>query len=278
MLDRLHDVQFSTYEKGIVESGVKYLKGNFLPTRSFRDLADLNAQARSWVMHEAGVRCHGSTREQPLALFALEAPLLAPLPAVAPDLASWHRVVLHRDCHVQLDGAFYSAPHALVGKTLWARASDTVVALHEDYRHLATHLRACTKGQRVTVLEHLPPNARVFFERDRRWCATQAREIGPHCVELIERLLGDRVAERLRAAQGVLALRRHGRERLEAACQRALAHDSAHYRTVKTILAAGADQLPLAEVSTPPAYARARFTRSAADLFAAVEPTDSTVH
>jgi hypothetical protein len=52
-------------------------------------------------------------------------------------------------------------------------------------------------------------------------------------------------------------------------------HDSAHYRTVKTILATGADQQPLAEPHTPAAYTRARFTRSAADLFGA-EP--NTVH
>ena len=35
-----HDPQ----KKGIVEAGVKYVKGNFLPLREFRDLADLNAQ------------------------------------------------------------------------------------------------------------------------------------------------------------------------------------------------------------------------------------------
>lgn len=52
-----------------VESGVKYLKGNFLPLRTFRDLADLNAQARAWMMDEAGVRCHGTTRRSQLALF-----------------------------------------------------------------------------------------------------------------------------------------------------------------------------------------------------------------
>jgi transposase len=67
-----HDPQ----KKGIVEAGVKYLKGNFLPLRTFRDMADLNAQARAWVIEEAGVRCHGTTRRTPLALFALEAPLL----------------------------------------------------------------------------------------------------------------------------------------------------------------------------------------------------------
>jgi transposase len=268
-----HDPQ----KKGIVESGVKYVKGNFLPTRSFRDLGDLNAQARQWVMHEAGVRSHGTTRAQPLALYALERALLKPLPAVAPDLGSWHRVVLHRDCHVQHDRAFYSAPFGLAGKTLWLRATDTVVALYEDYRHVCTHLRAQRAGQRVTLAEHLPPQARHFFERDRRWCAAQAQAVGPRCTELIGRLLGERVAERLRAAQGVLALgKRYGAPRLEAACARALAHDSAHYRTVKTILASGADQQPLAPPPhTPAAYARARFTRSAADLFGA-EP--GTVH
>jgi transposase len=265
-------------KKGIVESGVKYVKGNFLPTRTFRDMVDLNAQARRWVMEEAGVRQHGTTREQPLALFALEAPLLRQLPAVAPDLGTWHRVVLHRDCHVQHDKAFYSAPFGLVGKTLWLRSTDTVVALFEDYRHLYTHLRAQRPGQRVSVAEHMPPQARHFFERDRSWCASQAQAIGPRCAELIQRLLGDRIAERLRAAQGVLAMaKRYGAARLEAACQRALAHDSAHYRTVKTILATGADQQALIEPHTPAAYAATRFTRSAADLFGH-EPNQPTTN
>jgi hypothetical protein len=132
-----HDPQ----KKGIVESGVKYLKGNFLPLRSFRDLADLNAQARAWVMEEAGVRYHGTTRRTPLALFDLEAPLLQALPSQAPDLGSWHRVNVHRDCHVQFERVLYSAPFALVGKTLWLRATDAAVALFEDYRHVATHDR-----------------------------------------------------------------------------------------------------------------------------------------
>ncbi|MDE2448614.1 MAG: hypothetical protein KGO22_06560 [Gammaproteobacteria bacterium] len=94
-------MQCALYSKGIVESGVKYVKGNFLPTRTFRDLPDLNAQARRWVLEEAGLRIHGTTRERPLERFAIERPLMHELPAIAPDLGSWHRVVLHRDCHVK---------------------------------------------------------------------------------------------------------------------------------------------------------------------------------
>ena len=269
-------------KKGIVEAGVKYVKGNFLPTRTFRELGDLNAQARTWVMHEAGTRMHGTTREQPLVLFDLERPLLRRLPVVAPDLGSWHSVVLHRDCHVQHDRAFYSAPFTLVGKTLWLRATDTVVALYEDYRHVYTHLRALRPGHRMTAADHLPPDARTFFERDRQWCARQAQAVGAQCAELMTRLLSDNIAVRLRAAQGVIALgKRYGVVRLEAACARALAHDSPHYRTVKTILSSGADQLPAVEPQTPAAYASARFVRSAAQLFGTADLFDGdapTVH
>ena len=262
-----HDPQ----KKGIVEAGVKYLKGNFLALRSFRDLADLNAQAKAWVMGEAGTRCHGTTRRRPLDLFALEAPLLKPLPGVAPDLGTWHRVSVHRDCHVQFERVLYSAPFSLVGKTLWLRATDAAVALFEDYRHVATHPRGLRPGQRVSVREHLPPEAQAFFGRDRAWCATQAQAIGPQCKALIEQLLSDNILERLRAAQGILAqLKPYGRERLEAACARALAHGSPHYRTVKTILSTGADlradTVP-ATPETPTGYGRTRFTRAAAELF-----------
>jgi transposase len=259
-----HDPQ----KKGIVEAGVKYVKGNFLPTRSFRDLADLNAQARLWVLQEAGRRVHGTTREQPLVLFELEKPLMRRLPAIAPDLGTWHRVVVHRDCHVQFDRSFYSAPFALAGKPLWLRATDMTVALYEDYRHLYTHMRSRRPGQRLTLSDHLPPQARAFFARDKRWCVARASEVGAHCAALIERLLSDRIAERLRSAQGVLAMAtRYGAQRLEVACQRALLHDSPSYRTVKTILATGADLMPMTAPETPAAYANARFTRSAADLF-----------
>ena len=267
-----HDPQ----KKGIVEAGVKYVKGNFLPLREFRDLADLNAQARAWVLDTAGARIHGTTRQPPLALFALEQPLLTPLPAIAPDLGTWHRVNVHKDCHVQFERILYSAPFALVGKTLWLRATDAAVALYEDYRHVATHPRGQRPGQRVSCKAHLPPEAQAFFAKDRQWCATQAGEVGPSCRTLIERLLADNILERLRAAQGVLGLLKpYGAQRLEAACARALAHDSPHYRTVKTILATRADLQGMpGDSSTPHAYGGAtRFTRPAAELFPNPQPS-----
>ena len=55
-------------KKGRVESGVKYVKNNFVPLRDFHSVAHANEQLRAWVMSEAGNRIHGSTRERPTAL------------------------------------------------------------------------------------------------------------------------------------------------------------------------------------------------------------------
>jgi transposase len=257
-------------KKGIVEAGVKYVKRNFLPLRAFRDLADLNAQARRWVTEEAGVRIHGTMRERPLERFDVERALLRALPPIAPDLGTWHRVVVHRDCHVQFDRRLYSVPFALVGKRLWLRATDVAVAIYEDYRLVATHPRARRLGERMTVTAHLPPEAQAFFARDRRWCEARAAEIGPATTELITWLLTDRIVERLRAAQGVLRLAEtYSPARVEAACVRALAHASPFFRTVKTILKGGYDAHPLSGAATThSAYATgARFARDAGQLF-----------
>jgi transposase len=259
-----HDPQ----KKGIVESGVKYLKGNFLATRQFRDMADLNEQAKAWVLQEAGLRTHGTTHEQPLTAFALEHPFLKPLPPQAPDLGVWHRVTPHRDCHIKFEHVLYSAPFALVGKPLWLRANDACVALYEDHLLVATHPRGLRKGLRITSADHLPAQAQWFFARDRQWLNEQASKIGPYCQQVIEWLLSDQIVERLRAAQGLIGLSKpYGAARLESACQRALAHDSPYYRTVKTILSTNADLLPLAQTTITPTYTKARFVRNAASLF-----------
>ena len=84
--------------------------------------------------------------------------------------------------------------------------------------------------------------------QDPQWCIKQADVIGPFCRALIDHLFSDRVLDNLRAAQGIVGLKtKYGKERLEAACRRALFYDNPRYQTVKTILAKELDHL-----DTPP--------------------------
>ena len=59
---------------------------------------------------------------------------------------------------------------------------------------------------------------------------------------MIAAFMADNAIHHLRAAQGVLGLRdKHGCDRLEAACARAIAVGDPSYRTIKGILAAGTE-------------------------------------
>ena len=234
-------------KKGIVESGVKYIKRGFVPLREFRDLADANQQLHAWVMAQAGNRVHGTTREVPLQRFVeVERSLLAPLPDVAPVLATWAKVKVHRDAHIQFEQRYYSVPFKLIGQSLWLKATEAMVTLYCEQESVATHVRLVRAGDRHTVADHLPSAAQAWQLRDTQWCLSCAEQIGPACYSLVRALFADRVLIKLRAVQGVLRLKQqYGAARLEAACSRANHYGTPHYRAVKTILQKGLDQQAL---------------------------------
>lgn len=235
-------------KKGRVESGIKYVKRNFLPTRHFTDIHDANRQLMSWVLEIAGNRIHGTTKEKPLTLFAAEKPLLQPLPDNPPELATWAKVKVHRDGHVQFEKCLYSVPFRLMGQSLWLKASPLMIRIFKDHRLIATHSRLFKAGARHTLDDHLPPNALAFKLKTPTWCRHQAEKVGPACLELITVLFADRVQHNLRAAQGILSLeKQYGAARLNTACQRALDFNNPRYGTVKDILKKGLDAQPYQE-------------------------------
>lgn len=259
-------------KKGIVESGVKFVKNSFVPLRDYRSLADGNDQLHDWVLGVAGNRIHGTTHERPLTRFVeVERYLLQPLPARAVELAEWAQVKVHGDGHVQFAKCRYSVPYRLAHRKLWLRAAETSVRIFQDHELQAVHPRLWRPGARSTVEAHMPPDALAYKLHDPQWCLRQASDIGPGCREVIEALFADRVLDHLRGAQGLIALgQSYGSGRLEAACARALSYGSPSYRTVKTILHKGADQqsLPDAAAALPEPYrGRGRFCRDTAQLF-----------
>ena len=231
-------------KKGIVESGVKYVKRNFLPLKEFRSLADANQQIQHWNSSIASIRVHGTTKRQPILLFQeTEKHLLKTLPDRSYELAVWAQVKLHGNCHIQFEKSFYSAPFRFVRQALWLQSTENTVKIFKDYQLLAVHPRARRPGQKFTCDDHLPPNALAYKMQDPQWCLKQADEIGPCCHMLIDRLFSDKVLDNLRAAQGIISLKKkYTSLRLEAACKRALYYDNPRYRTVKNILEKDLDQ------------------------------------
>jgi transposase len=258
------------HHKGKVEQGgVHYVKRNFLAGRTLPPLPEANRLVLTWCRDTAGQRIHGTIKERPLERFTqVEQSALAPVPAAPYQLATWKRAKLHPDCHVVFQGAFYSAPHRLIGQTLWLRAAETTVALFHEHEPIASHPRARRAGERVTHPDHLPPAKVVALMATPAWCLRRARELGPQTTELIERLLGDRPLDRLRSALAILRLaHKYSPRRVEAACTRALVFDQVGYHVVKRILERGLETTaaePLVPLAEPPA----QFARPWTDFFA----------
>jgi hypothetical protein len=115
-----------------------------------------------------------------------------------------------------------------------------VVQIFADGAVVATHVRR--PSGRSTDFSHYPPEKIAFHMRTPAWCRHTADLVGPACQAVIAEFMRDNAIHHLRSAQGVLGLRdKHGCERLEAACARAIEVGDPSYRTIKGILVAGTE-------------------------------------
>jgi transposase len=258
--------------KGKVESGVHYVKRNFLAGQTFADLDAINARVKRWVMETAGPRIHGTTKEAPLArFFRIERDALQALPEEPFDLIATYRAKVHRDCHVVVDGRYYSVPYRLIGKRVEVYVGRKIVEIYHGTELVTTHPVAAKRGSRQTRSEHYPEEKRAYMENPPERCRERAELIGPSCSSVVDTLLSDRIHDRLRSVQSLLRFRDQvGEERLEAACRRAHHYGDPSYRRIKGILGAGLDEESLepamddAKAAAPAEY---RYVRPAAAFF-----------
>jgi len=141
--------------KGKVESGIRYVRGNFWPGLRFVDLADLNRQAWDWLDGTANLRVHGTTGEVPFDRLLLEG--LQPLdgkPDYDTSLIAFRRST--KDCFVSYDGNYYSVPADYARKTLEVKETEDgqLVVLDVKDEEIARHRLAEGHNLRVAVATH----------------------------------------------------------------------------------------------------------------------------
>jgi transposase len=232
-------------DKAQVERPMPYVRDSFWRGRQFASERQMQTAAVAWCREVAGARpCRPLEGASPMSVFAaVESAALAALPVRPFVLATWSTPRVGPDIHAKVGKTIYSVPWRLIGQQVDARETWTNVQFFHKGQLMATHARK-DKGKR-TDLSHYPPDKVAFRMRTPTWCRTRAVEIGPNCVAVIAALLEVDVLHRLRAAQGIVGLAaKHGAARLDAACAKATVAGDPTYRTIKGILAVGAEADP----------------------------------
>jgi hypothetical protein len=228
-------------EKGRVERAIRYIRDAFFAGRSFRDLDDLNAQARAWCAAEAAERpCPEDRRVSVREVFEQERPHLLALPENPFPCEERTEVSVRKQPYVRFDWNDYSIPHAHVNRTLLVLATLDTVRILDATKLIASHARSFDRGAQIELPDHL--EALVAHKRAAR--AQRAQDRLHHAAPSAKALFL-RAAER-GAHLGVLTrgllqlLESHGAQALEAAIAAALVEDAAHLGAVRHFIDAHA--------------------------------------
>ena len=248
-------------DKAKVEVGVQVVERWILARlrhRRFFSVAELDAAVAELLPalnNRPFRKLPGCRRE---AFDRLDAPYLQALPTAPFVLAEWKRARVNIDYHVEYDDNYYSVPHALVRQEVDLRITTSCIEVLAKNRRVASHARSGRKGHYSTISEHMPPAHRAHADWSPGKLLAWAASVGPSTAELVKRLLNEKVhpEQGYRSCLGLMRLtRNHGRARMEAACERALAVGAHRYRSVASILEKGLDREPIvpqqAELALP---------------------------
>lgn len=249
-------------DKGKVEGCVLIVERWILAAlrnRKFFSLGELNAAIRELLLklNQRPMQKLEGSRESVFKTF--EQSELKPLPDQPYEYAEWKKARVNIDYHIEFDGYYYSVPFALVHEQVEVRATVSTIEILYKGRRVASHVRAVRNRERYTTIhEHMPRNHQEFLEWTPAKMVSYAQGIGPKTAEFVKAVLESRKYPELgyRACLGVVRLAKpFGKERVEAACQRALAIGALSYKCINTILKNNMDRRPVTSPQALPAIA-----------------------
>jgi transposase len=229
-----------------------------LRNRQFFSLPALNAAVAELVaqINNRVSRHLGASRRT---LFEdLERSALKPLPAGAYVFAEWKECRVGLDYHVEIEKHYYSVPHQLLREKVWARITARTVEVFHHGKRVAAHVRSSANRKHTTVREHMPSSHQRYADWTPERLRRQAGAIGRNTSALVEIILRERThpEQGFRACVGIVRLAKtYGRERLEAACGRALEIGARSYSSVNSILKNHLDRQRPATPADGPAIA-----------------------
>lgn len=271
-------------DKPKVENGVLVI-GRWILARlrhqQFFTLFELN-QAIAKLLIEVNLKPFQKLLGSRLSQFeAIDKPALKPLPATPYVYAEFKKVHLGFDYHIEVDGHYYSAPYELIKEPIEVRITENVIEIFNKNTRIASHFRSYRRGAHTTIPEHMPKKHRKHMEWTPGRLLGWAHSMGQKTFHLTKHLIEikDHPEQAYRACLGLLNLARlYGKERLEAACNRAIHYHTLTRRSVAEILKSGLDKQPLPE-TTPSESKQSNHHENirGPEYFTKIKPTEDVI-
>lgn len=159
-------------------------------------------------------------------------------------------LTVQRNYHVQLSEThrYYSVPYQYVGKKVKVLYDNSTVEVYYDHNRIALHVNKMHHQVYNTLTEHMPPNHQRMHEIkgwNKEDLLAKAERIGKATHQAAELILTSNsyIEQNYKSCFGMLMLaKKYGKDRLEAACSRALLGTRVTYTLIKNILEKGLDK------------------------------------
>jgi transposase len=211
------------HDKGKIKKGaIHYIRHNFWPLRSFRDLDDLQTQANQWRDEVANQRVHATTGERPSDRFQPES--MRPLPDLRPDCRDTAPAKVHPDFSIHFDGNTYSVLPWLIGKTVIAKADQKTLTVYFKEKAVATHQPTFERHRRIELPHHVEDARR---RRNHKWLSEDVAilmSLGEEAKLYVEHLAETAGPLKKNVAKLLALQQDYGSPALLNAIRRALAH------------------------------------------------------
>jgi transposase len=219
-------------DKGIVESGIKYVKNSFLKNLETRELDALKKELAYWNKTVCNLRVHGTLRATPLDIFIKEEKKhLLPLPLKRYELLRYELRTVNQFGHIYYKYNQYSVPAHFAGENVLIASNGAVLKVMKDGVQVALHMINPHRGKNITLDHHQP----IYKQAKTTEYYRQLIEpIGQHALALFERLVDTYPFEWKRMCNGIRQLsQKYSQPLMNEACKRVLSSYRPDYRQVK---------------------------------------------
>jgi len=245
-------------DKPLVEQAVQQVERQILAPlrdRQFFNLNELNDEIKPRLdqMNKKPFQKISSSRW--CQFEEIDQPALKPLPIIPYEYAQWQTTKASMGYLVFVDEHYYSVPYRLAGEIMETRRTKNIVEIYYKNRRIASHQRSYVKGGKTILKEHMPKSHQEYAECTAEKVLKEGGEIGRQTKSLFMTIMDEsgHPKKGTKICTGILRLKKsYGKDRLEAACDRACRVGGHSLASIESILKKGLDQQEMKESNQSP--------------------------